>query len=151
MIPIFYISEKKYITNMAILHYYLILLLLFNTIYLFFITNPIFAMLALILIFCESTLILFLFGLDFLGFLLIIIYIGAIAIFFLFFVMLSPEQDFKPARGYGFFIVYIFNFLFSLIIYFFESYIPPLILLKQTFLFKESTFFFIRNRHDISF
>ena len=51
-------------------------------------TNPIHSVLFLILSFCCASVTLILFGLDFLALLFIIIYVGAIAVLFLFVVMM---------------------------------------------------------------
>lgn len=51
-------------------------------------TNPVHSIFALVLAFANSCLLLLLLGVEFLGFLLMIVYVGAIAILFLFVVMM---------------------------------------------------------------
>lgn len=51
-------------------------------------TNPIHSIFALVLAFCNSSFLLLMLGVEFLGFLLMIVYVGAIAILFLFVVMM---------------------------------------------------------------
>jgi NADH-quinone oxidoreductase subunit J len=71
-----------------ILHTFLNFLLVISLVLIFLTTHPIYTVLFLILIFCESSVILFLFNIEFLSLMLIIIYVGAIAVLFLFVVML---------------------------------------------------------------
>ena len=73
---------------MQILHTFLVSLLLTTSFLVFTSSNPVHSVLFLILTFCEASSILFLFNVDFLGLLFIIIYVGAIAVLFLFVVMM---------------------------------------------------------------
>jgi NADH:ubiquinone oxidoreductase subunit 6 (subunit J) len=57
-------------------------------------TNPIYAIMFLILIFCNAGLILFFFNFDFFGLIFIIIYVGAIAVLFLFVIMMLNDNLF---------------------------------------------------------
>ena len=67
----------------------LIIILIFISLSLIFLArNPVHSVLYLILIFFLSALILFLLGIDFLGLIFIIIYVGAIAVLFLFVIMM---------------------------------------------------------------
>ena len=52
------------------------------------VSNPIHSILLLVLVFCNSTALLLAFGIEFISVMLIIIYVGAIAILFLFVVMM---------------------------------------------------------------
>ena len=70
------------------LHLIFLSLVVFSSISLIFSKNPIYSVLFLILAFFGSASSLILFGVDFIGFLFIIIYVGAIAVLFLFVVMM---------------------------------------------------------------
>lgn len=65
-----------------------IFLQVFTSTFIYFSINPIHAILLLILLFFESSVVLSLFNLEFISILFILIYVGAIAILFLFVVML---------------------------------------------------------------
>ena len=96
-----------------------------NSFLVFFSSNPVHSVLFLIVAFCNAASILLLLKADFLGFLFIIIYVGAIAVLFLFVVMMLTVK------------VYPFSYL---------SYLPIILLgcialLFQFFLMMENTFF----------
>ena len=57
--------------------------------------NSVHAVLYLVLVFCSNSCILLLLGTDFLSLILLVVYIGAIAILFLFVVMLLPIKEHK--------------------------------------------------------
>ena len=95
----------------------IIFFIIFLSILLLFINNPINAVLFLIIIFFNLSVLLFLFGFDFLGLLFLMIYIGAIAIFFLFILMLvnipiytKKKTLIKPL----FFTIFLFSFYLSI-------------------------------------
>jgi NADH-quinone oxidoreductase subunit J len=76
--------------------------------FIFVIENPIYIILFLILIFILSGIILLIFNIEFIGFLFIMIYVGAIAVLFLFVVMMIctkkvKEQSKKPVFYYAYF------------------------------------------------
>jgi len=73
---------------MLSLHFFLLLIFCFCGFFVFLSANPMHSVLFLILTFCCSACILFLFTVDFLGLVFIIIYVGAVAILFLFVVMM---------------------------------------------------------------
>jgi len=73
---------------MQSLHLFLTFFLVLSGFLVFFSENPVHSVLFLILTFCNAASILFLFNADFLGLLFIIIYVGAIAVLFLFVVMM---------------------------------------------------------------
>jgi NADH-quinone oxidoreductase subunit J len=70
------------------LHLFLIFLLILSSFFVFLSDNPVHSVLFLILTFCNASSILILFNAEFLGLLFIIIYVGAIAVLFLFVVMM---------------------------------------------------------------
>lgn len=93
---------------------YLILsfLLLLSTIQVFICDNAVYSVLFLILNFCLSALILLTFKIEFLGLLFIMVYVGAVAVLFLFVIMMidtkkksSPTNNlfFKPFYYYQFY------------------------------------------------
>lgn len=69
-------------------HYLLLFLFVLCTVFVLISENPVHSVLFLILTFCISAVILFIFNVEFLGLIFIIIYVGAIAILFLFVVMM---------------------------------------------------------------
>ena len=74
--------------NMEILHLFLISLLLLSSIFVIFAENPVQSVLFLILSFFNVSCILLLFQVEFLSLLFLIIYVGAIAVLFLFVIMM---------------------------------------------------------------
>jgi len=130
---------------MITLHYFFNFLLLLSSIFVFISKNPVHSVLFLILTFCNAAGILFLFNAEFLGLVFIIIYVGAIAVLFLFVVMMlnvkiysSDEFYYLPFILLGGFIliVQVFlvvektfsnsNFWHTSLSYSFENYLDPL-------------------------
>jgi NADH-quinone oxidoreductase subunit J len=70
------------------LHFFLLLIFCFCGLFVFLSANPMHSVLFLILTFCSAACILFLFSVDFLGLVFVMIYVGAVAILFLFVVMM---------------------------------------------------------------
>jgi NADH-quinone oxidoreductase subunit J len=81
---------------MELIHAFLCLLLVSSGFFVSFSRNPIESVLFLILSFCSAAAILFLFNSEFLGLLFIIIYVGAIAVLFLFVVMMLNVKNKEP-------------------------------------------------------
>lgn len=73
---------------MIFLHKFLCFIMLLSGFLVSFSTNPIESVLFLILTFCNATAILFIFNAEFIGLTFIIIYVGAIAVLFLFVIMM---------------------------------------------------------------
>ena len=73
---------------MEILHFFLCSLLILSGFWVSVSLNPIESVLFLILAFCNTAAILFIFNVEFLGLLFIIIYVGAVAVLFLFIIMM---------------------------------------------------------------
>lgn len=73
---------------MDFLHLFFTSLLLLSSVFVLISKNPVHSVLFLILCFCNASGILFLFNAEFLGLIFIIVYVGAIAILFLFVVMM---------------------------------------------------------------
>ena len=107
------------------LQFLLLLVIIFSSICLVVSKNPIFSILFLILIFCLSSFVLILSGVDFIGLLFIIIYVGAIAVLFLFVVMMLDLKVELYTKGEiqklcVFFIIFFSFFFFCL--YFFDTF-----------------------------
>lgn len=94
---------------MQILHFTLNLILVISSLFVLISENPVHSILFLILVFCNASAILFLFGLEFLALAFIMIYVGAIAILFLFVVMMLNLKvfDVKGVLPYTFFITFL--------------------------------------------
>lgn len=120
IIPIFIILKLI----MGILHCFFTFLLLISSIFVFISKNPVHSVLFLILTFCNASGILFLFNAEFLGLVFIIIYVGAIAVLFLFVVMMLNVK------------IYSSNILFYLPFIFLGCFI----MILQIFLILEKTF-----------
>ena len=73
---------------MKYLHFILCLLLVLSGLMVAFSTNPVESVLFLILTFCNAGAILIMFNAEFLGLIFIIVYVGAIAVLFLFVIMM---------------------------------------------------------------
>jgi NADH-quinone oxidoreductase subunit J len=73
---------------MLFLHSFLTFLLLFSSVFVLISENPVHSVLFLILTFCNAAAILLLLNVEFLGLTFIIVYVGAIAVLFLFVVMM---------------------------------------------------------------
>lgn len=73
---------------MFTLHFLLNLATVISVVLLFTTTHPIYAVLLLVLLFCEAAATLFVFNIEFLSLTFIVVYVGAIAVLFLFVVMM---------------------------------------------------------------
>jgi NADH-quinone oxidoreductase subunit J len=105
---------------MEFLHTFLIIIIIFSSFFIFLSNNPVHSVLFLIFTIFNSSVILFLFNAEFLGLIFIIVYVGAIAILFLFVVMMLNVKIVQ------------LNFL---------SFIPLIIILSFISFFKIVTFF----------
>lgn len=87
-----------------------------NALLVIFSKNPIYSVLFLVLLFVNASVFLFLLGIDFLAILFIVIYIGAIAVLFLFMVMMMDigsmvvKESLFRYFPVGFFIIVFFIF-----------------------------------------
>lgn len=84
---------------MQSLHFFLTIFLILSSILVFTSTNSVYSVLFLILAFCNSSAILLLFSAEFLGLIYIIIYVGAIAVLFLFVVMMLNTKNVKTSSS----------------------------------------------------
>lgn len=73
---------------MFTLHFLLNLATIISVVLLFTTTHPIYSVLLLVLLFCEAAATLFIFNIEFLSLTFIVVYVGAIAVLFLFVVMM---------------------------------------------------------------
>ena len=99
------------------LHLLLLVLLSLTSFLVFFSANPIHSVLFLILSFAICASILFLFHIDFLAILFIIIYVGAIAILFLFVVMMLNVKNYQSENLAILFLFFFINFLYLMFYY----------------------------------
>jgi NADH-quinone oxidoreductase subunit J len=76
------------------IHYLLLSHLIFSAVLVILAENPIHSIISLISAFCHASLTLFLFKVEFLGFCFLIVYVGAIAVLFLFVVMMLNIKTF---------------------------------------------------------
>lgn len=81
-------SDIKFYKTMKQLHLILCILILISSLLVVLSTNPVESVLFLILTFCNASTMLFFFNLEFFGLIFLIIYVGAIAVLFLFVVMM---------------------------------------------------------------
>ena len=107
---------KSYHSEYLIMLIFLNIILILSAISVFITQNPVYSVLFLVLTFLSSASICFYFGADFLGILFVIIYVGAIAVLFLFIVMML---DIKIERSN---IQHIFIFCVLLILINFQLY-----------------------------
>lgn len=73
---------------MRFIHFFLCILLCLCGLFVALATNPISSVIFLILTFCNAAAVLFFFNVEFLGVIFVIIYVGAVAVLFLFVVMM---------------------------------------------------------------
>lgn len=118
---------------MEYLHDILSLLIVVSSVYVAISTNPIESVLFLILTFCCATGILFLFNVEFLGLIFLIVYVGAVAVLFLFVIMMlnvkfpenvnynSFEKIFSTTDFYYFCFFIIYSIYLILVLFFREA------------------------------
>lgn len=90
---------------------YFVFLQVFTSTFIYFSINPIHSILLLIVLFFESSIILSLFNLEFISILFILIYVGAIAILFLFVIMMLQLKLNDLELIFFLPIIFSFNFL----------------------------------------
>ncbi len=104
---------------LSYLHYIFLVFIILNCFFLIISKNPVYSVLFLILIFFFSSSILILFNIDFISVLFLIIYVGAIAVLFLFVVMMlnvkAPRLTFN--EFFFFFILFFLDILFFNFLY----------------------------------
>lgn len=94
---------------MEFLHYILTLLFIITSVLIFISNNPVHSVLFLILSFCLAAIILFMFEVEFLGLLFIMVYVGAVAILFLFVVMMiNTKKTIRKTLSYSNYVTIIF-------------------------------------------
>ena len=99
---------------MDFLHLCAIYFQIFTTLLIVFSRNPIHSILLLILLFFEMTFVLILFNIEFISLLLIVVYVGAIAVLFLFVVMMLQVKSEPFNSSY----IILISFILSLFFYF---------------------------------
>lgn len=108
------------------LHYFICTLLCFFGYMVCVTVNPVESVLFLILSFCSAAAILFMFNAEFLGLIFIIIYVGAIAVLFLFVIMMLNIKNTKPKSNSVWSFLY-FS-LFFIVFEIFWSIIAPYVI-----------------------
>ena len=103
---------------MDFLHLCAIYLELLTTLLIVFSRNPIHSILLLIILFFEMSFTLILFNVEFISLLLIVVYVGAIAVLFLFVVMMLQVKS-EPFNS---FYIILISFILSLFFYFENIY-----------------------------
>lgn len=126
---------------MQILHSILCFLILLSGLMVAFSANPIQSVLFLILTFFNAGVILFLFNSEFFGLILIIVYVGAIAVLFLFVIMMLNIKVYENVFV-TFFKKNIKNFILIMFILY--------CVLVTLFIFLKSVFNFIKTPLDLS-
>ena len=99
------------------IHFFFLTVLLSSSFFLILSKNPVYSVLFLILIFFCSASIAILFGVDFMGILFIIVYVGAIAVLFLFVVMMLDLKVDSMFLYESYRLLFLIVFLFFVIFY----------------------------------
>lgn len=108
------------VLTVSTLHYFLCAGVVYCAFYMCISVNPIVSVLYLILVFCHAAVMLFVFHAEFLGLIFIIIYVGAIAVLFLFVIMMLNQKKIREDRvsfGKRLFILSFKIFLFLCVSY----------------------------------
>lgn len=106
--------------NWALIYYFILFCIFISYIGVIFFNNPIFSVLSLILVFIFNSILFLILGSDFLAVIILIIYVGAISILFLFVIMMFDIRFFElenfffkiPPLSFFFSIFFISIFLF---------------------------------------
>lgn len=98
--------------------FYLYIFIIYSAIMMISVLNPINSVLFLISVFFFASIIFILLGIDFFGFVFLIIYVGAIAVLFLFIVMMLNIQKIETDK-----LTYLTIGIFILILLFFEIFL----------------------------
>jgi NADH-quinone oxidoreductase subunit J len=114
---------------MQFIHNLLLIFLLFTAISIFTTSNSVYSVLFLVLCFIFSAIILILFQTDFLALLFVMIYVGAVAVLFLFVIMMIDTKSVRQKVSF-----------LSSKEYFFIFYISMLFIIKLYFVFKGQFF-----------
>lgn len=96
------------------LFYLFFILSIFSALMVITLTNAVYSVLFLILVFCNITFLLLLLGAEFFSFLLLIVYVGAIAVLFLFVIMMLNIKIQKQSVNFSFFLPIIIFFILCL-------------------------------------
>lgn len=144
IIPISLFFKKM--QTLSLLHSFLLVVLTFSSIMVFFSYNPIYSVLFLILSFLSASSILVLFGVEFLAVLFLIIYVGAIAILFLFVVMMLNIKFYVPNQLFQLPVILIIS-----IIVFLQCFLEWNDLFYNTFKLETTNTIYIENLSNIDF
>lgn len=125
---------------MRYIHIFLCVLLCFCGLFVALSINPISSVIFLILTFCNAAAILFFFNVEFLGVTFVIIYVGAVAVLFLFVVMMinvKLEESFSKIN-----LSFFFKFLYSSVLCFL---VGILLLFSALNIFSSQDIFLLKN------
>lgn len=126
---------------MSFLIYFFYFLVIISAICMVIVTNPINAVLFLISVFFNTSLIFILLNIDFMGLLFLMIYVGAIAVLFLFVVMMLNIKKIEKDNSF-YLTVGSFILLFYFLQFFFILFYDYLIYLPRIFSLDYNQFFF---------
>jgi NADH-quinone oxidoreductase subunit J len=132
---------------MEFLHFFLCSLLILSGLWVSVSLNPIESVLFLILAFCNTAAILFIFNVEFLGLLFIIIYVGAVAVLFLFIIMML---NIKNQDNFALNSSYIKNIYDKIKFFLFLFLVIGLFLFLQNSFAQDTFLFFDRNFDFVS-
>jgi NADH-quinone oxidoreductase subunit J len=122
---------------LTVLHFIFCILTCLCGLFVSFSNNAISSVVFLILVFCNASILLFMFNVDFLGLIFIIIYVGAVAVLFLFIIMMLPIK--RKEKNLKFFSLVVIS-LFILIFFFLVNYSDSIF--NSNFIYTYSYFFF---------
>jgi NADH-quinone oxidoreductase subunit J len=83
--------------------FFIIILVIFSAVAVVLLQNPVQSVLALVLTFFNTAILLFSLGIEFVSYVFVIVYLGAIAVLFLFVVMMLNVINTKPEKGFSFY------------------------------------------------
>src|SRR5690242_18107732 len=108
----------SWVLNLVSSYYMFYLILMLSSLQVIVLNNPIYSVLYLILVFIISSMLFIISGVQFLGLVLMIVYLGAVVVLFLFVVMLLNIKILELRRGinfYPFLLICLINTLLILI------------------------------------
>lgn len=127
-------GKPVFLIYILFFYLFIILIIFFSALVILF-RNPIYSVLSLIIVFCCTTFVFLLLGLEFIAITFLIVYVGAIAVLFLFVVMMLnikiAELDYSFTRYLTFWLIFCLfiltyiipsqNYIFTLIIFLKEN------------------------------
>lgn len=114
----------EFLLELINLYYCFYLLLLLSCLQVIVLNNPVYSVLYLIIVFILSSILFIISGIHFLGLVLMIVYLGAVVVLFLFVVMLLNIKILELRRGinfYPFILICLINFLLIITFLYYET------------------------------